>query len=52
MKKRTLLCSALLAAIAANGLFSSPTVLANTSTQAETGLVSRFSTGDHLFCFP
>ncbi|EHU4914886.1 cyclomaltodextrin glucanotransferase [Vibrio vulnificus] len=59
MKKRTLLCSALLAAIAANGLFSSPTVLANTSTQAEPGsfldfrqetiyfvFLDRFSDGD------
>ncbi|HAS6173440.1 TPA: cyclomaltodextrin glucanotransferase [Vibrio vulnificus] len=59
MKKRTLLCSALLAAIAANGLFSSSAVLANTSTQAESGsfldfrqetiyfvFLDRFSDGD------
>ena len=59
MKKRTLLCSALLAAIAANGLFSSSAVLANTSTQAELGsfldfrqetiyfvFLDRFSDGD------
>ncbi|MDS1860428.1 alpha-amylase family glycosyl hydrolase [Vibrio vulnificus] len=59
MKKRTLLCSALLAAIAANGLFSSSAALANTSTQAESGsfldfrqetiyfvFLDRFSDGD------
>ncbi|HFQ5582166.1 TPA: alpha-amylase family glycosyl hydrolase [Vibrio vulnificus] len=59
MKKRTLLCSTLLAAIAANGLFSSSAVLANTSTQAESGsfldfrqetiyfvFLDRFSDGD------
>ncbi|HDY7989608.1 TPA: alpha-amylase family glycosyl hydrolase [Vibrio vulnificus] len=59
MKKRTLLCSALLATIAANGLFSSSAVLANTSTQAESGsfldfrqetiyfvFLDRFSDGD------
>nr|WP_193791080.1 hypothetical protein [Vibrio paracholerae] len=37
MKKRTLLCSALLAAIAANGLMFSPTLYAATSAQAESG---------------
>ncbi|HDY7736647.1 TPA: cyclomaltodextrin glucanotransferase [Vibrio vulnificus] len=59
MKKRTLLCSALLAAIAANGLFSSSAALANTSTQSESGsfldfrqetiyfvFLDRFSDGD------
>ncbi|ENM3751430.1 cyclomaltodextrin glucanotransferase [Vibrio cholerae] len=51
MKKRTLLCSALLAAIAANGLMFSPTLYAATSAQAESGTFLDFRKETIYFVF-
>ncbi|MCG3727130.1 alpha-amylase family glycosyl hydrolase [Vibrio cincinnatiensis] len=51
MKKRTLLCSALLAAIAANGLMFSPTTFAATSADTETGTYLDFRKETIYFVF-
>ncbi|EPF5082302.1 alpha-amylase family glycosyl hydrolase [Vibrio cholerae] len=51
MKKRTMLCSALLAAIAANGLMFSPTLYAATSSQAESGTFLDFRKETIYFVF-
>lgn len=51
MKKRTLLCSALLAAIAANGLMFSPTLYAATSAQTESGTFLDFRKETIYFVF-
>ncbi|EGQ7969177.1 cyclomaltodextrin glucanotransferase [Vibrio cholerae] len=51
MKKRTLLCSALLAAIAANGLMFSPTLYAATSSQTESGTFLDFRKETIYFVF-
>ncbi|MGG5574411.1 alpha-amylase family glycosyl hydrolase [Vibrio diazotrophicus] len=51
MKKRTLLCSALLAAIAANGLMFSPTTYAATSADTETGTYLDFRKETIYFVF-
>ena len=51
MKKRTLLCSALLAAIAANGLMFSPTTFAATIADTETGTYLDFRKETIYFVF-
>lgn len=51
MKKRTMLCSALLAAIAANGLMFSPTLYAATSAQTESGTFLDFRKETIYFVF-